>query len=82
MCFSTANFFHFYINPDLAFRVHNGLALMLGVALMLAGYVLLMRNAGSRVFFGLVMLTGLWMSLAHVVKLAVGPLHLRPKQRS
>ena len=70
--FSTANFFHFYVNPDLAFHVHNALALLLGVAMILAAYVLLKRGSGSKVFFGLVMLTGLWMTLAHVVKLAVG----------
>ncbi len=70
--FATANFFYFQVNRELAFQFHNGAALLLGIAILVAGYVLLKRGSGSGMLYVPVMVAGLWMATAHVVKLAIG----------
>lgn len=69
---STGNYFYFYINREVAFQFHNAVALALGVAFVVVAYVLLNRGSGSKALHFSLIVTGLWMTLAHVVKLAIG----------
>ena len=69
---ASVNFFYFYVNLEIAFQFHNAAALALGVALVAIAYVLLKRRSGSKALHFSLIVTGLWMTLAHVVKLAIG----------
>lgn len=69
---ATGNFFFFHITPEYSFVFHNAASLALGIALVAIAYILLTRGSGTRFLQFTIMLAGLWMAMAHVVKLAVG----------
>lgn len=67
-----ADFFLFRLNPLASFRIHNSIALIIGIILVYASYKLIEGKSKNKVFYYAASAVGFAMVAAHITKLVVG----------